>query len=229
MNLHVNVRRSAMRRSWYIAPVLACVAFAVCAQQLDAQTPANRFWMTIGGGVGKSGPSQSLGQDQYSGPSGDLALGATLTSRGLIGIEVAGWRRDTPIGPSRTTWVTLTLQGYPFGSALNNLYFQGGLGVGNAAIPIHFTQGVVSRLNVTRPSLQVALGYDIPIACPVWITPFFQSYDTFGGRRFIGPSPTPDVHESANAILFHAGLSLKFAHPGPKGDCRHRAPALTQQ
>jgi hypothetical protein len=216
-----------MCRSRYIARILACIALAF-AQTAGAQGPAKRFWFEAGGGFGKSGPSQSTGDDQFSGPTGEVALGATLTSRGLLGIQAAGWHRDTPIGSSRTVFVSLTLLGYPFGSVLNNLYFQGGLGVGNASIPVHFTTTTVSRLDMTRPSLQIALGYDIPIACPVWLTPFFQSYDTFGGKRFTGPSTAPNAHESANAILFHAGVSLKFVHPGPKGDCRHRGPAMTE-
>ena len=184
--------------------------------------------MSVGGGLGHSGPANSTGLDQFTGPTGDIALGAMLSSRGIIALEAAGWHKDTPIGSSRSVFVSLTLLGYPFGSALNNLYFQGGLGVGNASFPTQSTTTTPSRLNVNRPSLLVALGYDIPIACPVWIAPFFQSYGTIGGHRITGALP-PGQHESANAILFHVGASLRYAHPGPRGDCRHRAPAITGQ
>ena len=110
---------------------------------------------------------------------------------------------------------------------LDNLYFQGGLGVGNGSFPTRQTTATPSRLNVTHLSLQVALGYDIPIACPVWITPFFQSYGTIGGHRITGTLPSGE-HQSANAILFHGGLSLRFAHPGPTAACSSRGPAMTQ-
>src|SRR5690348_16935870 len=91
-NLYVNVRGSAMRRpAWCAARILACVAIVIFAHTLEAQTPAKRFWLSAGAGYGKSGPAQSLGQDQFTGPTGDVALGATLTSRGLIGIEAASW------------------------------------------------------------------------------------------------------------------------------------------
>jgi hypothetical protein len=204
------------------------MAAGAFARTADAQRPANRFWMSLGGGIGHSGPANSTGLDQFTGPTGDVALGAALSSRGLIGLEAAGWHKDTPIGSSRSVFVSLTLLGYPFGSVLDNLYFQGGLGVGNASFPTQQTTTTPSRLKVDRPSLLVALGYDIPVACPLWITPFFQSYGTLGGHRITGQLP-PGQHGSANAILFHAGVSLKYLHPGPKGDCRHRAPALTQQ
>jgi len=205
---------------------IALIAIAVfSSRDALAQTPGSRFWGSLGGGYGHSGPANSTGLDQFSGPSGDAALGVTLTSRGLIGVEVAAWRKDTPIGTSRSTFVSLTLIGYPFGSVLDNLYFQGGLGVGNGSFPTRQTTTTPSRLNVTHPSLQIALGYDIPIACPVWLTPFFQSYGTIGGKRITSPLPNGD-HESANAILFHAGVSLRFAHPGPAGNCRVRAAAL---
>jgi hypothetical protein len=195
------------------------------ARDAAAQTPSNRFWGSLGGGYGHSGPANSTGLDQFSGPSGDAAIGVAMTSRGLVGVEVAAWRKDTPIGSSRSTFVSLTLIGYPFGSVLDNLYFQGGLGVGNGSFPTRQTTTTPSRLNVTHPSLQIALGYDIPIACPVWITPFFQSYGTLGGKRITGPLPTGE-HQSANAILFHAGVSLRLAHPGPAGNCSGRGAAL---
>ena len=195
------------------------------AYTAQAQTPGNRFWGSLGGGYGHSGPANSTGLDQFSGPSGDAALGVAMTSRGLVGIEVAGWHKDTPIGSSRSTFVSLTLIGYPFGSVLDNLYLQGGLGVGNGSFPTRQSTTTPTRLTVTRPSLQIALGYDIPIACPVWITPFFQSYGTLGGRRIVS---TPNgQRETANAILFHAGLSLRFAHPGPPGRCSSRSPMGT--
>lgn len=202
-----------------------CIAlFAIVifsSHDAAAQTPASRFWGSLGGGFGHSGPANSTGLDQFTGPTGDAAVGVAMTSRGLIGVEVAAWRKDTPIGSSRSTFVSLTLIGYPFGSVLDNLYFQGGLGVGNGSFPTRQTTTTPSRLNVTHPSLQIALGYDIPIACPVWLTPFFQSYGTIGGKRITAPLPNGE-HESANAILFHAGVSLRFAHPGPAGNCRAR-------
>ena len=210
-----------------------CVALAILLTPalwgtVSAQTPANRFFGSVGAGFGKSGPAQSLGQDQYSGPTGDITIGAALTSRGIIGLDVSAWHKNTPFGSSRSVFGTVTLMAYPFGSVLDNLFLQGGLGVGNGSFPVHTTATTVTRLNVTHPALLVAAGYDIPIACPLWITPFFQSYGTFGGHRITGNLPS-GAKESANAVLFHAGVSLKFYHPGPAGSCRQRAPALTQQ
>ncbi|HEY7233973.1 MAG TPA: hypothetical protein VH539_07470 [Gemmatimonadaceae bacterium] len=216
------MRLPLSRRARYFAVI---VSVALCARGAEAQAPANRFWASLGGGFGHSGPSNSTGLDQFTGPSADIAVGVTMTSRGLVGIEVAGWRRSTPIGSSRSTFVSLTLIGYPFGSVLDNLYLQGGLGFGNASFPTQQLTTTPSRMNVTGPSLQVGVGYDFPIACPLWITPFFQSYGTFGGRRFTGaPLPAGD-HESANAVLFHAGLLLRFARPGAP-ECRSRGAAL---
>ena len=225
--MQVNVRSFAAHRSrWCVA--LGAALLSLSTAPLGAQTPGSRWFGSLGGGYGKSGPANSTGIDQYTGPTGDIALGTTLTTRGIIALEAAGWRKDTPIGSSQSTFVTVTLMGYPFGSLLSNLYFQGGLGVGHGAFPFHTTASTVTRLNVTHPALLVGAGYDIPVACPLWITPFFQSYGTFGGHRITG-FVGPDQHESANAVMFHAGLALKFYHPGPSGSCRQRAPALTQQ
>jgi hypothetical protein len=151
-----------------------------------------------------------------------------MTSRGVIGVDASFWHKDTPVGSSRSTFVTLTLIGYPFGSVLDNLYLQGGLGVGHGSFPAHVSATTIGRLNPTHPALLVGAGYDIPVSCPLWITPFFQSYGTFGGQRITGVASGTDVHESANAVLFHVGVSLKYMHPGPAGQCRHRAAALTE-
>ena len=186
-----------------------------------AQNPGNRLFVSVGGGYGHSGPANSTGLDQFSGPAGDVIVGAAMTGRGVIGVDVAGWHQNTPLGPSRSVFVSLSLLGYPFGSVMDNLYFQGGLGVGNASFPTLATTQTPSRLDFSRPSLQIALGYDIPIACPVYLTPFFQSYGTFGGRRFTG-TVSPNEHGSANGVLFFGGVSLRFSHPGPSGNCRSR-------
>jgi len=216
----IAARRPLSRRAARIAVLIALSSLG--ASTAHAQTPANRFWGSLGGGYGHSGPANSTGLDQFSGPSGDAAIGVAMTGRGLIGIEVAGWRKDTPIGTAQSTFVSLTLIGYLFGSGLDNLYFQGGLGVGHGSFPTLQTTTTPSRLNVTRPSLQLGVGYDIPIACPVWIAPFFQSYGTLGGKRITGTLPSGE-HESANAILFHAGITLRLAHPGPTGRCSTRS------
>jgi hypothetical protein len=227
-NLQVNVIEDATHRlGRCVALAIVFLAFAVWRTTL-AQAPANRFFGSLGAGFGKSGPAQSLGQDQYSGPTGDVAIGVALSSRGVVGIDVSGWHKDTPFGSSRSVFGTVTLIAFPFGSALDNLFLQGGLGVGNGSFPVHTTASTVTRINVTHPALLVGAGYDIPIACPLWLTPFFQSYGTFGGHRITGNLPS-GAHESANAVLFHAGVSLKFYHPGPASSCRQRAPALTQQ
>ena len=226
--MKVNVNGCATHR--FGRCVALAIVFLICAvsRETRAQAPGSRLYGTIGGGFGKSGPAQSLGQDQYSGPTGDIAIGAALSSRGVIGLDVSGWHKDTPFGSSRSVFGTVTLFAYPFGSALDNLFLQGGLGVGNGSFPVHTTASTVARINVTHPALLVGAGYDIPIACPLWITPFFQSYGTFGGQRVTAGVPT-GAHESANAILYHFGVSLKYYHPGPAGNCRQRAPALTQQ
>ena len=225
--MQVKARILATHHSrWCVA--LSAVLLCLGTAPLGAQTPGSHWFGSLGGGYGKSGPANSTGIDQYTGPTGDIAVGVTLTTRGIIALEGTGWRKDTPIGSSQSTFVTLNLMGYPFGSLLSNLYFQGGLGVGHGSFPFHTTASTITRLNVTHPALLIAVGYDIPVACPLWITPFFQSYGTFGGYKIKGLLG-PDQHESANAVLFHAGLALKFYHPGPTGSCRQRAPALTQQ
>jgi hypothetical protein len=224
----VHVNRAARRALWCTAPLILLLSMCLTTR-LAAQAPASRIFASAGTGIGKSGPAQSLGQDQYKGQSFDAAAGVTMTSRGLIGVDASYWHKDTPIGSSHSIFVTLTLIGYPFGSALNDLFFQGGLGVGHGSLPTHVTSTTVQQLDVTHPALLVGLGYDIPISCPLWLTPFIQSYGTFGGHRITGASSGTNVHESANAVLYHAGVSLKYVHPGPAGQCRKRVPALTQQ
>ncbi|HYX80790.1 MAG TPA: hypothetical protein VE714_00260 [Gemmatimonadales bacterium] len=223
--MHVH-GRAAFRRSppRYIARLLAFVGLLIGTRVADGQRPASRYWFAGGVGYGYAGPAQSNGNDQYKGISGELAWGLVLTSRGLVGLNVAGWHHDTPIGSSRSDFAVVTLLAHPFGSILDNLYFQGGIGVGVASMPTLVTTSGPSRLNVTKAALQVGLGFDIPVACPFWITPFFQSFGTVGGRRLA--QPAPGQTSFANAILFHFGAALKYYHPGPAGQCTRRSSAI---
>lgn len=221
--MQVNVNDYATHRISRCVALTVVLGLSALAQPLRGQKPANWFFASVGAGVGKSGPSSSLGVDQYSGPSGQASLGVTLTSRGVISLDVTGWRDNTPIGSSKSAFGTLSLRGYPFAVPLSSLFFQGGLGVGHGSFPTRTTAGTVMRLSVTHPALLIGVGYDVPLACPLWITPFFQSFGTFGGHR-ITQVPTPGEHESANAILFHLGVALKYSHPGVAGHCRERTP-----
>ena len=48
-------------------------------------------------------------------------------------------------------------------------------------------------------------GYDIPVGCPMWIAPFFQTYGTFGGHSLNGSNLPKGQTESANAVNCDAG------------------------
>ena len=216
---------AAFRNSRCFARGIALCGIVFVTRASSAQAPASRYWLNGGIGYGQSGPAQSNGVDQYRGTSADVAGGWTLSSRGLLGIEAALWHHDTPIGSSRTDFIVATIQAHPFGSVLDNLYFQGGIGLGSASLPTFQTTGnVSSRLTVTKLALQVGVGVDLPVSCPLWVTPFFQSYGTVGGRRL--SQPTPGQQSFANAILFHAGAALKYVHPGPRGACTQRSSVM---
>ncbi|MFL5616072.1 MAG: hypothetical protein ACJ796_20570 [Gemmatimonadaceae bacterium] len=222
------ISRATRLLSRCVALTVVIAALLSPASGASAQVPSNRFFGSLGGGYGKSGPASSLGQDQFTGATADLALGIALTSRGVIALDVTSWSKNTPIGSSRSTFGTVSLHGYPFGSVLNNLFFQGGFGVGHGSFPLH-PGASTTRVDVTHPALLLGVGLDVPVACPVWITPFFQTYDTFGGHSIQYNGTQPKGHtESANAILFHAGLAIKFSHPGAGGHCRERGNALGQ-
>jgi len=75
-----------------------------------------------------------------------------------------------------------------------------------------------SRIDVTRPAVLVGVGYDIPAACPLWIGPIVQVFNTLGGRKL------ESGIASANAVLYQVGVSLKYFHPGPSGACTRRSP-----
>ena len=226
--MQVNVISCATRLlSRCVALTVVIAALLLPASGASAQVPSNRFFGSLGGGYGKSGPANSSGIDQFTGPTVDLALGAALTSRGVIAVDFSGFSKTTAIGSSRSNFVTVALYGYPFGSALDNLFFQGGLGVGHGSFPVHVGTSV-TRINVTHPALLLGAGYDIPVGCPVWIAPFFQTYGTFGGHSLNGNNLPKGERESANAVMFHAGLAIKFYHPGAGGHCRERGNALGQ-
>ena len=197
----------------------AAVFVSVVPATVTAQAPAKRYWFSAGAAIGRSGPAQSLGQDQFDGPSAELGGGFAPTGRGLIGLTAVHWRRNTRIGPSNSTFVVATAAGYPFAHGLDNVYLQIGAGVGHGSFPTTQVIGAPLRMNVTRPALMVGLGYDIPASCPIWIGPSAQVFNTLGGRRVASGTGSG---ASANAVLFQLGLTMRFSHPGPSGACTRR-------
>ena len=210
-----------------LAHGLAVAVLLLQSSTASAQAQGTRYWLSGAIAIGRSGPAQSLGQDQYQGPGAELAGGIALTGRGLIGLTGAFWRQSTPIGSSRSAFVVASLTAYPFDRGLDDFYIEGGLGVGNGSFPTSRVTGGPSRIEVTRPALMVGLGYDMPLRCPLWIGPFAQIFNTVGGRR-ITVSGTDQSIATANAVLFQVGVSVRLFHPGPRGSCSRRGSPTVQ-
>jgi hypothetical protein len=195
---------------WYVGLLLLSNARFVHAQ------PLAPLWFAGGVAAGTGGPANSTGHDWQSGRSVYLGAGVVLSPRLLLGVDGTFWRSNGDLGTSRLTFVSATALGYPVG----HLFLQAGLGFGSASLPSRVVTSDGSRLEVSRASLLGGIGYDFPVSCPVWLSPFFQSLNTLGPKR--NPK-IRDQEGSENGVLVQVGLALRFARPG-HSSCTSRAP-----
>ena len=186
---------------------------------VSAQPSRWQPWISVGGAFGHSGPANSAGHDRQNGHSLQAGVGVSLSPRLLAVLDASLWRTDGSIGSARSDFVTVSLLGYPFTSAVQHLYLHVGLGVGSASYPTRVVTIDSSRLTVTRPAFALGIGYDLPVFCPLWVTPFVQSLNTMGGRR----SSRIKTGEGSNgAVLLQIGASLRYHRTGSTAGCTSR-------
>ncbi len=140
---------------------LALVLTVLCAGALSAQVkpgnPRSGFWIGFGLGVGSaSADCASCNSDRYSGGSGYLRLGGTLSQSLLLGVESNGWVHSSGGVDETMGFGSLVLLWYP--RATGAFYLKVGLG-GMA----YQAKATGFDLKATAPAGSVGLGYEFRV------------------------------------------------------------------
>ena len=142
------------------------------------------FWLSAGLGVGgeEFDANDGLGwSDNHTGGVAALKLGGTVSPNFLLGAEVNGWglRNYNQQGYDRTLANVLGIvQWYP--SRTGGFWLRGGLGFAHSELNQYIGPASSLRTTENGTALAVGLGYDIPVARKVSITPNID----FTAQRF---------------------------------------------
>lgn len=165
-------------------------------RQVDDDTARRRregFWLSAGLGVGGESfdARDGLGwSDNVSGGVGYLKLGGTVSRSLLLGVELQGWGADfyqsgfSGVSYERALGSLMGIaQFYP--AERSDFWLRGGLGVAVDQLRDH-AGDMVFETNRYGSAVAIGLGYDIPVARKISITPSLdlvgQHYDTHNER-----------------------------------------------
>lgn len=147
---------------------LATVAGASTAAGQDNPQARQGFWFSGGLGWGTLGCADCDGRT--GGFSGGLSLGATLSSKLLLGVGTTGWTKSEDGATLTVGTLDARVRFYP--SAKGGFYLTGGAGIGTVSAEMAgFGSG-----SETGVSMLLGLGYDIRLGKNVSLTPYWHGY-----------------------------------------------------
>ena len=118
------------------------------------------------------------------GVAGYLRLGGTVSPKGLLGGEFAGWGRtvdDVSVGASNTSFI---VQFYP--GSNGGVFLKGGLGVATIRVSTDVL-GINVSATETGFGTTLGLGYDARVGSSIFLTPnvdvLWQTYDVGDNLR----------------------------------------------
>jgi hypothetical protein len=206
----MNAPPAALRPSWHrlLLPVLVAISGTTALPAQDPGTgPALRqgvhFSVAMGtASVGASCTSCAIDvfTDRLSGLAGTIQLGGAVTPQVVVAGEFMGWlKNDVPIY-RRIAALNLVFIGYP--SARSGFFVRGGAGGLRAIVENDF---VIAQTDAFAS--QLGIGYDIPMAGRLKLTPQVTYLRTFGGTTTFNGVASPEV-VSPNAIQFGIALTI---------------------
>jgi hypothetical protein len=143
--------------------MLGLITSTTAAQ--DESPRRSGFWLNAGFGWGSADWNcDGCDTDRESGVTGQIALGGTLSSQLLLGVESNGWYKDEN-GIKQLLGTSFAAVAYYYPGAGGNLFFKGGIGLASYLFDdgsLNDDQGI---------GLLGGVGYDLPIGTKVSITP----------------------------------------------------------
>lgn len=173
------------------------------------------MWVAAGFGVG-SGQLECddcLDGGAQAAPTALIGVGYSISSRLQLGLEVSGWVR--PIAGNRTSIgnANLVAYFYPLGQAPLSI----GLGAGFSRYVTRFSRGGETSKNTLQGlGGSLGVGYDLPLATGMTISPAVTYHRSLGGKlKLDGETTTLSPHSSV--IEFGAVIRWHWATPLASG------------
>jgi hypothetical protein len=204
-----------MRTVILIAAVLACVGSSAQAQSHGRPNARQGFWVSFGLGngwaetactstAGTDCSTPSISDDRFTGVSGYVRLGGTVSRSLLLGFETNGWLHSKGGLDESIGFGSLVALWYP--SATGALYLKVGLG----GMTYRAKNGV-DEFTTNAPSASVGVGFEVRVGRNLSLVPYVTALGSSAVARlhFDGVS-IPTTGENTDINLFQLGLGVTW-------------------
>ena len=189
---------------------LALALTVLCAGALSAQVkpganpnPRQGFWIGFGLGGGSAAiDCPSCDTQRFTGASGYLRLGGTLSQRVLLGVETNGWVHSESGVDETMGFGTLALLWYP--SATGAFYLKVGLGGMS-----YSGKGGGDEITATAAAGSFGLGYEFRVRRNMSVNLFLNSLASAAAKFKINGSTAP-TNEDVTFNLVQLGVGLTW-------------------
>jgi len=168
--------------------------------------PRHGFWFGAGFGIGSLGRTCDICDNLpgESGPTAYIKAGGTPDRQMAIGVELTGWHKKVQGSTITSGSALVVVSLYP--SSTSGLFLKGGLG-GSLYRQEAPTRPASDTAQTTGFGLTAGIGYDVPVAAHVYLTPVANF--VFGSLGNIRPGGVfmPGVQQTllqlALGVTFH--------------------------
>jgi hypothetical protein len=170
----------------------------------SSRTPLRQgFNFSLGLGSASVGATCSacdmdLFDDRIGGLSGNVRIGASVTSRLVLAVEGMGWFNNSDDIYRRVASASVVLLGYP--SETSSFFVKAGFGGIRGIVENDFL-----RVQTDGWSSQIGLGYDFPVGESVAVTAFGEYVYTIAPATWINGV---SVDEAVSPNAFNVGLAI---------------------
>ncbi len=187
------------------ALVLTGVLASAVVMQAAAQYPNSRRGFWIGGGIGDGSVGVTCydcNTDRYSGFSGFLKAGGTVSRHVLLGGELSGWGHSGPGYHESLGFGDFIATIYP--SAAGAFFLKVGVG----GMSYKYTDDQGDEITATAPAGTFGIGYDFRVRPNLSLTPFLNFFATDPVRfTYNGLQVPPGRNIKINMTQFGIGLT----------------------
>jgi hypothetical protein len=192
----------ALKRASLVVVLLACTISSSHAQSTRRPNTRHGLWAGVGLGAGSAEMDcSSCSNFRFTGLSGYIRAGVTLTRFLLVGVETDGWVRSSSDVDDRVGFASLVLVWYPIPSGA--LYVKAGYG----GMQYHSDESG-DVLTAKARSVSLGLGYEVRVRRDISLVPFVNGLVTSSVQQYRNEVPVGFGNDfSLTLVQFGLGVT----------------------
>jgi hypothetical protein len=193
----------AVKRAILVVTLLVGAISSAYAQSIGRPNTRSGFWAGLGVGGGSAEMDcSSCSNFRFTGLSGYVRAGITVTRVLLLGVETDGWVRSSSDVDDRVGFASLVLLWYPIPSGA--LYVKAGYG----GMKYHSDESG-DLLTAKARSVSLGLGYEVRMRGNVSLVPFVNGLATSSVQQYRDEIPVGNGNDfNLTLVQFGLGVTL---------------------